>query len=138
MRVVLTILLAVLLCGCGSTPWMRGEIADGLPRRVEKFPPATVFHVMKTEKRVKSAFEEALRARGFHVTGKEEACEVIVRVKVDVWEYNDIGFGGKQGARDDMELSVTLVDRAEKRILARARISLRSDFRIIQKYVEGL
>ncbi len=140
MRGVLTgLLLALLLAGCetAATPWVRGSIAPGLPRRAGKFPPDVAFCVAKTERRVKAAFEEALRARGFEVVEAEEACDVVVRVKVEAWEFNDVGFGGR-GARDDMELSVALVDRRRRRVLGRANISLRSDFRIIGKYVDGL
>lgn len=140
MRGVLTgLLLAVLLAGCetAATPWVRGSITPGLPRRTEKFPSDVAFCVAKTEKRVKAAFEEALRARGFEVVEMEEACDVVVRVQVGAWEFNDVGFGGR-GTRDDMELSVALVDRRRKRVLGRANISLRSDFRIIGKYVDGL
>ena len=140
MRGVLTgLLLAVLLAGCetATTPWVRGSITPGLPRRTEKFPSDVAFCVAKTEKRVKAAFEKALRARGFEVVETEEACDVVVRVQVGAWEFNDVGFGGR-GTRDDMELSVALVDRRRKRVLGRANISLRSDFRIIGKYVDGL
>lgn len=140
MRGVLTgLLLAVLLAGCetATTPWVRGTITPGLPRRTEKFPSDVAFCVAKTEKRVKAAFEEALRARGFEVVETEEACDVIVKVQVGSWEFNDAGFGGR-GTRDDMELSVALVDRRRKRVLGRSNISLRSDFRIIGKYVDGL
>ena len=66
MRGVLTgLLLAVLLAGCetATTPWVRGTVTPGLPRRTEKFPSDVAFCVAKTEKRVKAAFEEALRAR---------------------------------------------------------------------------
>ena len=80
---------------------------------------------------------EALRARGFEIVETEEACDVIVKVQVGSWEFNDAGFGGR-GTRDDMELSVALVDRRRKRVLGRSNISLRSDFRIIGKYVDGL
>ncbi len=138
MRIVLTILLTALLLGCETTPWVRGSIAEGLPRLVEKFPPKTTFFVAETERRVKRDFEKALRVRGFRTTKEKDKCDVVVKVTVDSWEYNDIGFGGKQGPRDDMELSVVLIDPKKKRILSRSRISLRSDFRIIQQYVDGL
>ena len=135
MRGVLTgLLLAVLL----AAPALAEEpVPPGLPRRTEKFPSDVAFCVAKTEKRVKAAFEEALRARGFEVVETEEACDVIVKVQVVSWEFNDAGFGGR-GTRDDMELSVALVDRRRKRVLGRSNISLRSDFRIIGKYVDGL
>ena len=139
MRVLLTVLAAaLLLAGCETTPWVRGSIAEGLPRRVGKLPPDAAFFVAKTERRVKRAFEDALRARGFEVVETEEACDVVLRASVEAWEYNTVGFGGGQGARDDMELAVSCVDRRKRRVLARANISVRSGFRIIGKYVDGL
>lgn len=142
MRGVLTAflsVLALLLAGCAAseTPWVRGRIEPGLPRRAEAFPADAAFFVEKTEARVQAAFEAALRARGFAVAQTAEESDVLVRVEVASWTYNDAGFGGR-GARDDMELAVSLVDRRRSRILARANISLRSDFRIIGKYVDGL
>ena len=127
----------LLLCGCQTTPWVRGAVSDGRPKLTRKFPSDVAFFVGKTERRVKAAFEEALRARGFVVVDKEEACDVVLRAKVSSWEVNDAGFAGF-GPRDDMELSISLVDRRHGRILARANISVRSDFRIISKYVETL
>lgn len=128
---------ALFLCGCQTTPWVRGTVADGRPKLSRKFPLDVAFFVDRTERRVKAAFEEALRARGFTVVDKEEACDVVVRAKVLSWEVNDAGFAGF-GPRDDMELSISLVDRRHRRILARANVSVRSDFRIISKYVETL
>ena len=128
---------ALFLCGCQTTPWVRGTVSDGRPKLTRKFPSDVAFCVGKTERRVKSAFEEALRKRGFAVVDKEEACDVVVQAKVSSWEVNDAGFAGF-GPRDDMELAISLVDRRNGRILARANISVRSDFRIISKYVETL
>ena len=130
------LLAACLLSGCRTTPWVRGSVDEGLPKLEERFPADVAFFVEKTEKRVGRAFREALEARGFPVVEKEEMCDVVVKATVDAWEFNNAGFGGGIGDRDDMELSVQLVDRRRKRILARARISVRSDFRIISKYVE--
>ena len=55
---------------------------------------------------------------------------------VNSWEFNDAGFGGMGRDRDDMELSVSVTDRRKKRVKDRANISVRSDFRIIKKYVD--
>ena len=139
LRLALCAGLATLYAGCDTmeTPWVRGTIVHGLPRLERTFPPDAAFFVDCTEKRVKDAFAKALRQHGFTVTEKEEDCDVIVKVGVNAWEYNDVGFGGT-GARDDMELSVALVDRRRERVLGRANISVRSDFRIIGKYVDEL
>ena len=130
------LLAACLLAGCRTTPWVRGSVDEGLPKLEARFPSDVAFFVEKTEKRVGRAFREALEARGFTVAEKEEACDVVVKAVVDAWEFNNAGFGGGIGDRDDMEISVQLVDRRRRRVLARAKISVRSDFRIISKYVE--
>lgn len=130
-------LLAALLAlgGCQTTPWIRGSVDEGQPKIAEPFPRDVAFYVDRTEKRVQGAFERALRDRGFTVVDKEEACDVVLRATLLSWEYNQAGFAGF-GRRDDMEISVVLSDRRHGRVLARANISLRSDFRIIAKYVE--
>lgn len=131
-------LAAAAFSGCGTTPWVRGSIARGMPRHSGGFPADAAFHVEKTERRVRKAFECAVRERGFTVAEKPEDSDFVVRPTVDAWEYNDIGFGGRTGPRDHMELSVSLIDRRKKRIVERSRISLRSDFRIIGKYFNEL
>lgn len=133
---LLVLLAACLPSGCRTTPWVRGRVDEGLPKLEARFPQDVAFFVEKTEKRVGRSFREALKARGFAVVEKEELSDVVVKTTVDAWEFNNAGFGGGIGDRDDMELSVQLVDRRRKRILARAKISIRSDFRIISKYVE--
>ena len=129
-------LLGLVSGGCHTTPWVRGRIEEGRPRIERRFPKDVAFFVAKTEKRIGKTFSKALKARGFEVVGQEEACDIVLKTTVEAWETNDRGFGGAQGARDDMELSVVLVDRRKKHVLARARITVRSDFRILEKYVE--
>ena len=138
-RRVLACLLPAALAlagGCRTTPWIRGSIEEGRPRIERPFPKDVAFFVDKTEKRVGNAFRKALRARGFEVAEKEDESDVVLKATVESWEVNDMGFGGVRGDRDDMDLSVALVDRRRKHVLARARITLRSDFRILAKYVE--
>ena len=137
-RILAGLLLAVLALGggCRSTPWVRGSIEEGRPRIDEPFPKDVAFFVDKTEKRVGSAFRKALEARGFTVAEKEDESDIVLKATVDAWEINDVGFGGARGARDDMDLSVVLLDRRKRHVLARARITVRSDFRILSKYVE--
>ena len=129
---------ALVLAGCSTTPWVRGSIDQGRPKLERKLPQDVAFFVTKTEKRVGNAFRKALEARGFALAEKEETCDIVLKATVESWEFNDVGFGGRGGNRDDMELSVLLVDRRRHRVLSRAKISIRSDFRIISKYVEGL
>lgn len=131
------LLLAGTFAGCETLHLGGGRIVEGLPKHTEKFPKDVAFFVPRTEKRVQKAFEDALRARGFEVVKTVEEGDVVVHAKVEAWEFNDAGFSGF-GPRDDMELSVRLVDRRRKRVLARARISIRSDFKIIDEYVRGL
>ena len=130
------LLAAGLLAGCQSTPWLRGGFEEGLPKLDRKLPLDMSFYVDKTEKRVRDAFRKALEEQGFALAEKEDEADVLLKTTVDSWEFNDAGFGGMGARRDDMELSVQLVDRRRKRVMARGRISVRSDFRIIAKYVE--
>jgi hypothetical protein len=53
------------------------------------------------------------------------------------WEYNDAGFSGFYD-RDEMTLSLTLERPATGFIIARHTVKVRSDFRILAKYVDEL
>lgn len=136
-RALAALALGLLLVGCETTPWIRGRISEGLPQHVEKFAPDISFHVGKTERRVGKAFATALRARGFELAEREEDADVLVKITLNSWEFNDAGFSGFR-ARDDMDMTVACVDRRTHRVLARANIEVRSDFRIIAKYVDSL
>ena len=114
-----------------------GNITEGRPRHLAKFPSDTAFYVSKTELRVKDRLEEELKARGFEVVSDEEACDYAIKVNVTNWEYNDAGFSGFRD-RDDMTLSIRIVDRRKKVVESRATIEIRSDFKILKKYVETL
>lgn len=139
LRTIVTLLLGMLLlagCETRKLPWVWGSIEHGMPKLTEKFPSDAAFFVDKTEKRVKKAFEDALKARGFVVAEKEEECDFVIKAEVNSWEFNDAGFGGMGQDRDDMELAVSVTDRRKKRVKDRSNISVRSDFRIIKKYVD--
>ena len=125
--------MALAMAGC-CTPWAMGWVEECLPRHVEKCRPDTAFFVEKTEKRVKAALEEALKRRGFELAAKPEESDVLVKTSVDSWEFNDAGFTGFW-ARDDMNLTVTIVDRRKKTVLGRWRVTVKSDFRIIDRCV---
>lgn len=134
----LAMLLALLpLGGCRTLPWVRGEVTPCLPKHLDKCRPDTAFFVEmpKKEKRVQSTLENALRTRGFEVVEKKIECDVVVKVAIDSWEYNDAGFSGF-GQRDDMQLTITLIDRRKKTIQGRWRVVLHSDFRILDRCVE--
>lgn len=133
------LLLALLaVAGC-RTPWVRGEIVECLPQYSEKCPRDVAFFVAaaKREARLKTELENALRARGLEVAEKQDECDVVVKVTVDSWEYNDVGFAGR-GERNDIRLTLTLVDRRKQTILGRWRVVVSSDFRIIGKWAEKL
>lgn len=132
----LVALACAVVAGC-RTPWAAGSVEECLPRHVEKCRPDTAFFVQKTEKRVKAAFEEALRRRGFEVAAKAEESDVLLKTSVDSWEFNDAGFTGFW-ARDDMRLTVTIVDRRRNKVLGRWRVTLKSDFRIIDRCVDRM
>lgn len=132
-------LLAALMLGggCSSTPctpWVRGEIVDGMPRHDEKFAHDAAFFVPKVRGEVKKALEDELRARGFVVVEKEEDCDFTLKVEVKSWEFNDAGFAGMGGHRFDGELSISCIDRRRRFIVARWGMSVRSDLRIFREF----
>ena len=135
MRTLLTSLFAFLLFVLGC--WTPGDIQKNLPKHRNKFPAGTVFFVHKTEPRVTRALTESLVARGFKVTEDRARATVALETKVQAWEYNDAGFSGFYD-RDEMILAITLRQVATGFILARHTVTVKSDFRILAKYVDSL
>lgn len=135
MRTILTALFAILLFVLGC--WTPGDIQENLPKHRNKLPDKTVCFVDKTEPRVKNALVDALKAREFKVTEERSQATVALEAKVQAWEYNDAGFSGFYD-RDEMTLAITLRDVATGYVLARHTVIVRSDFRILKKYVDGL
>ena len=135
MRTVLTALFAILLFVLGC--WTPGDIQENLPKHRNKLPSDTVFFVNKTEPRVMRALVDALKARGFKVTEDRALSKVAIETKVESWEYNDAGFSGFYD-RDEMTLAITLRQVATEYVLTRHTVIVRSDFRILKKYVDGL
>ena len=133
MRRILTALVLAALCGC----WTPGSVTEVLPKHTEKFSVGSSFFVAKTERRVEAALKRALRARGFEVKESKDDADLVLTAKVLGWEYNDAGFSGFR-SRDDMELVITVADRKTKIVRARSNVSVRSDFRILEKYVKTL
>ena len=133
MRRILTALLLAALCGC----WTPGSVREVMPKHTEKFPAGSSFFVEKTERRVETALKRELRTRGFEVKDRREDADLVMTAKVLGWEYNDVGFSGFH-ARDDIELVITVADRKTKLVRARSDVSVRSDFRILEKYVKTL
>ncbi len=133
MRRILTALALAALCGC----WTPGSVREVMPKHTEKFPAGSSFFVEKTERRVEMALKRELRARGFEVKDRKEDADLVMTAKVLGWEYNDAGFSGFH-ARDDIELVITVADRKTKLVRARSDVSVRSDFRILEKYVKTL
>ena len=133
MRRILTILFLAALCGC----WTPGSVEEALPKHTDKFPAGSSFFVAKTERRVESTLKRALRARGFEVKENREEADLVMSAKVTGWEYNDAGFSGFRD-RDDMSLVITVSDRKTKFVKARSNVMVRSDFRILEKYVKTL
>ena len=133
MRRILTALILAALCGC----WTPGSVTEVLPKHTEKFSAGSTFFVAKTERRVEAALKRALRARGCVVKEKKDDADLVLTAKVLGWEYNDAGFSGFR-SRDDMELVITVADRKTKLVRARSNVSVRSDFRILEKYVKTL
>ena len=135
MRTVLTAVFAALLFALGC--WTPGEIQENLPKHRNKLPAETVFFVDKTEPRVKDTLVAALKDRGFKVTEDRKLATVAIETKVKAWEYNDAGFSGFYD-RDEMTLAISLRQVATGFILARHTVTVKSDFRILRKYVDEL
>ena len=133
MRRILTALALLAFCGC----WTPGSVTEVMPKHTEKFPAGSTFFVEKTERRVETALKRALRARGFEVKDKKDDADLVMSTKVMEWEYNDAGFSGFR-SRDDMSLVITVADRKTKFVKARSNVTIRSDFRILEKYVKTL
>ncbi len=133
MRGILTALILATLCGC----WTPGSVTEVMPKHTEKFPAGSSFFVVKTERRVETALKRALRARGFEVKENKDDADLVMTAKVMGWEYNNAGFSGFRD-RDDMQLVITVADRKTKFVRARANVSVRSDLRILEKYVKTL
>ena len=133
MRRILTALFLAAFCGC----WTPGSVTEVMPKHTEKFPAGSTFFVEKTERRVETALKRALRAHGFEVKDKKDDADLVMSTKVMGWEYNDAGFSGFRN-RDDMSLVITVVDRKTKFVRARSNVEVRSDFRILEKYVKTL
>ena len=129
----MTALALLAFCGC----WTPGSVEEALPKHTEKFPAESTFFVEKTERRVETTLKRALRARGFEIKDKKEDADLVMTAKVTGWEYNDAGFSGFR-SRDDMSLVITVVDRKTKFVKARSNVTIRSDFRILEKYVRTL
>ena len=135
MRTVLTALFAILLFVLGC--WTPGDIQEHLPKHRDKFPAETVFFVDKTEPRVTNALVDALKARGFKVTWDRALASVALETRVQAWEYNDACFSGFYD-RDEMTLAIVIRQVATGFVLARHTVTVRSDFRILARYVDGL
>ena len=133
MRGILTALILATLCGC----WTPGSVTEVMPKHTEKFPAGSSFFVVKTERRVETALKRALRARGFEVKENKDDADLVMTAKVMGWEYNNAGFSGFRD-RDDMQLVITVADRKTKLVRARSNVSVRSDLRILEKYVKTL
>ena len=129
----MTALALLAFSGC----WTPGSVEETLPKHTEKFPAGSTFFVEKTERRVETTLKRALRARGFEVKDKKEDADLVMTAKVTGWEYNDAGFSGFRN-RDDMSLVITVVDRKTKFVKARSNVTIRSDFRILERYVRTL
>ena len=133
MRRILTALVLAALCGC----WTPGSVREVMPKHTEKFPAGSSFFVEKTERRVEMALKRELRARGFEVKDRKEDADLVMTAKVLGWEYNDAGFSGFYDRRD-IDLVITVADRKTKLVRARSNVTVKSDLRILEKYVKTL
>lgn len=132
MRKILTLMFFCrLFAGC----WTPGEICENLPKHRDRYPAGTAFYVAETEPRVRETLETALKKKGFRVTKTREEALLALVTEVLSWEYNEAGFSGFRN-RDHMRLAIRVEEVKTDRVVSRTQVSLRSDFRILERYVE--
>ena len=148
MRRLRDILLALALplsAGCVLFP---GTIEEGLPKLRDKLPETTKVYLAsplnprggflytRNAQLVVDEFKGAIEHRGISVTvpkkrsgkpsdvfgkARTNGCDVVVFTQILSWNYGEAGFTGI-GGRDEVTLSVMLMDPVKERVLTRATI----------------
>lgn len=140
-------LALVFLAGCALPFYVPGDFEETLPRLdaplekgakvwIER-PKLALSPYARHLAALLDGFEAAFAHQGAVRPEKKEVADIVVDIDVLSWEYSDMGFSGPR-ARDDVSLAVRLSDPKKRRILQRAHVHVRSDMRIISKYVESL
>jgi hypothetical protein len=146
----LTVALMLLFTGCASFEgWMAGSISEGIPKlrkklsRTEKVYFADPVNARgyalheRSRKQVQDAFGKAFDGIGVSHSSETNGCTCVIRVVVDSWEYGDSGFLGS-GDRDEVLMSVMLMNAASDRVLTRAVLNARNLDLLVDKYVKTL
>ena len=141
---------ALALAGCSTVEgWMAGSIEDGIPKLRDKLPRTTKVYFADPVKsggyklharnkiQVQNAFGKALDGIGVDHSTKTNGCDVAFHVVVDNWHYADAGFAGV-GDRDEIALSVIVMNRKTDRVLTRSTLVARSLDPLVKRYVESL
>lgn len=176
-RTVLSAALLAIAAGCALFP---GAIEEGIPKLRDKLPETTKVYLSsplnprggflytRNAQIVVDEFKAAFDKRGIQVTvpgrrsgepstvlakARTNGCDVVLFTQIVEWNYGDAGFSGL-GGRDEVTLSVMLMDAVSERVLTRATIYVRNGIGrsrpggndspndavspIIAKYVESL
>ena len=151
-RILLKLSVAsmLLFLGCASFEgWMAGTISEGIPKLRKKLPRTEKIYFAdpvnargyalheRNRKQVQDAFEKAFDGIGVSHSTQTNGCTCVIRVVVDCWEYGDSGFLGS-GDRDEVQMSVILMNAACDRVLTRAVLDARNLDLLVYKYVKTL
>ena len=142
--------LLPLLAGCAAiSGWMAGSIEEGIPKLRDKLPRTTKVYFAdpvkgngyalhaRNRRQVQNAFGNAFDGLGVSHSTDTNGCDVAMHVSVDDWHYADAGFAGV-GDRDEIAMSVILVNRRNNRVLSRTRLSARKLDLLVKRYVQTL
>ena len=149
LRTLLWIAAFALMAGCALFP---GSIEEGLPKLRDKLPETTKVYLpcplnprggflyTRNANLVVDAFAAALKRRGIASvladkrSGKQpdvlaqartNGCDVVLFSQIQEWNYGEAGFSGF-GGRDEVTLSVMLMDATKERVLTRATLYVRN------------
>lgn len=139
-----------MLAGCVSIKgMMAGSITEGIPKLRDKLPRTEKIHFAdpvnargyvlheRNRKQVQDAFGKAFDGLGVSHSTETNGCSCTLHVVVDSWEYSDSGFLGS-GDRDDIVMSVILLNTETDRVLTRATLEVRDLDLLVDRYVKTL
>ena len=139
-----------LFVGCAITSeWMAGSITECVPKLRDRLPRDVKVYFAdpvnirgyalheRNRKQVQDAFGKAFDALGVSHSTETNGCGYALHVVVDSWEYGDSGFLG-DGDRDEVSMSVMLLNRDTERVLTRASLYARNLDLLVGKYVKSL
>ena len=139
-----------LFMGCATiSEWMAGSITECVPKLRDRLPRDVKVYFAdpvnirgyalheRNRKQVQDAFGKAFDALGVSHSTETNGCGYALHVVVDSWEYGDSGFLG-DGDRDEVSMSVMLLNRDTERVLTRASLYARNLDLLVGKYVKSL